>query len=558
MCDKQDDAAVDANTAVTTSEINEADEHDDDDSDFVWVSGDDFVMLPGWTEMAIDDKNNSNNNRSSSTSGAASAEASCDRATPTIRPRTGDAQPPAAEGYDDAAPRHAAKPQLKSGGTSTSSDSSSDSSNRRNDEKNDSSGSNDEGKNHNINGGGISSTSNTHKKCTLHNDSDDDDAMDMEDEIVDNMAFGLQSVALRAPATATATATKPRDIPRANLQTTSPSPGLLLLRPRPLITPLPILRRYSPRAASLPREAPPLPPLFVSRPRLLESCIEQLTTADIISSSALPYCLDLFGASGVGKTVLASSVIRAAEVQKHFWQGIFWLRVGRVGMGCRLRTLLLSLAVEVVERYHYPDSATAGAAAAAGAAVAALRDAVTLSRPASSAEELVERLAAVNEAGTMFRRRLVVLDDVWDTEVVVALRRAKFHVLATSVARYFYDDGVKPPPPQQQLFAGRRVLGGGASVFDSWAAENVCSMAQGEAVKVLGLLPEENVETADDVHGGADPLWAATPCVLKVRTYFFFFLLLFFSCVGGIIRNKCFTRTVLLVRTNSTYNTMIR
>ncbi|CAN0558386.1 unnamed protein product, partial [Ectocarpus sp. 12 AP-2014] len=108
-----------------------------------------------------------------------------------------------------------------------------------------------------------------------------------------------------------------------------------------------------------------------------------------------PYTV--FGMGGGGKSVLASAVVRKSSVKEHFRGGIFWVRVGR-GAENRLLPLLQGLAREMGAAptdtpHRVPDVL-------------------------DSVEQVKQHLGTVASTGTS--PRLVVLDDVWEREVVDA------------------------------------------------------------------------------------------------------------------------------------------
>ncbi|CAN0538709.1 unnamed protein product, partial [Ectocarpus sp. 12 AP-2014] len=115
------------------------------------------------------------------------------------------------------------------------------------------------------------------------------------------------------------------------------------------------------------------------------------------------------GMGGGGKSVLASAVVRKPSVREHFRGGIFWVRVGR-GAKSSLLALLQGLAWEM------------------GAAPTDAPHAVP--HVLDSLEQVQQHLAAVASTGTC--PRLVVLDDVWEREVVDAFVPLGFKVLLTT------------------------------------------------------------------------------------------------------------------------------
>ncbi|CAN0439831.1 unnamed protein product, partial [Scytosiphon promiscuus] len=112
---------------------------------------------------------------------------------------------------------------------------------------------------------------------------------------------------------------------------------------------------------------------------------------------------------GRGKTILASAVVRERSVRKHFVGGIFWMRVGS-GAKNSLLSLLQGLAREMCAA---PTDAPHG-----GANVLV------------SLQQIKQHLTVVASTGTS--PRLVVLDDVWEHEVVDALLSLGLKVLVTT------------------------------------------------------------------------------------------------------------------------------
>ncbi|CAB1113143.1 unnamed protein product [Ectocarpus sp. CCAP 1310/34] len=115
------------------------------------------------------------------------------------------------------------------------------------------------------------------------------------------------------------------------------------------------------------------------------------------------------GMGGGGKSVLASAVVRKPSVREHFRGGIFWVRVGR-GAKSSLLALLQGLAREMgAARTDAPH---------------------TVPHVLDGLEQVKQHLAAVASTGTF--PRLVVLDDVWEREVVDAFVPLGFKVLLTT------------------------------------------------------------------------------------------------------------------------------
>eukprot|EP00752_Nemacystus_decipiens_P012223 g10837.t1 len=158
-----------------------------------------------------------------------------------------------------------------------------------------------------------------------------------------------------------------------------------------------------PDMASVPAGAPVLPHSYVERAAVQEVA-EGLTNPE---EPLTPY--SVVGMGGGGKSVLASAVVRKSSVREHFRGGIFWVRVGR-GAKNSLFPLLLGLAREIGAA---PTDAPHG-----------------VPHVLDSLEKIQQHLTAV--ASTSTSPRLVVLDDVWEREVVDALLPLGLKVLVTT------------------------------------------------------------------------------------------------------------------------------
>lgn len=158
-------------------------------------------------------------------------------------------------------------------------------------------------------------------------------------------------------------------------------------RLRPLPTPV---------MADVPAAALKLPPSYVKRAGLVTEVVKSLTATD---ASGAPYVLA--GMGGAGKSVLASSVVRSNEVREHFRQGMFWLRVGPGGKD-QLQALFEGLAREASTEVKLPPRF-------------------------NSVDEVIQHLTVVVAEDT--RPLLVVLDDVWEREVVDTLRPTGLRLL---------------------------------------------------------------------------------------------------------------------------------
>lgn len=154
--------------------------------------------------------------------------------------------------------------------------------------------------------------------------------------------------------------------------------------------------------AAVPMGALALPHYYVAR-SVVREAVEGLIHAEEPSA---PFVV--VGMGGAGKTMLVSAVVRHSRVREHFHGGIFWVRVGR-GAKTGLLPLLQGLAREIIVHkmgaYGFP---------------------LVL----NGLEQVQQHLAAVASTGTS--PRLVVLDDVWEREVVDALLPLKLKVLVTT------------------------------------------------------------------------------------------------------------------------------
>eukprot|EP00752_Nemacystus_decipiens_P014758 g13139.t2 len=163
--------------------------------------------------------------------------------------------------------------------------------------------------------------------------------------------------------------------------------------------------------ADIPRGAPTLPTTYAQRTVMLRGVVADLTDSHRSASAA--HCL--LGRGGVGKTLMASSVVRDDRVRASFKDGVFWVTVGREGKDVAL--LLEHLAVELEARApadkKQPNNACPDRFNGAG--------------------EVLRHLSAVRKQNGL--RCLVVLDNVWDVEVVDAFASTGFHVLATTRER---------------------------------------------------------------------------------------------------------------------------
>ncbi|CAN0410734.1 unnamed protein product, partial [Pylaiella littoralis] len=147
-----------------------------------------------------------------------------------------------------------------------------------------------------------------------------------------------------------------------------------------------------PNMAAVPAGAPLEPQHYVKRPGFQEA-VGHLVNPD---EALAPYTV--VGMGGGGKTVLVSAVVRDMSVRERFRGGIFWVRVGR-GAKNGILPLLQGLAREM--------GATATDAPHG------------VPHAFDNLDHVKLHLSAVASTGTS--PRLVVLDDVWEREVVDTL-----------------------------------------------------------------------------------------------------------------------------------------
>lgn len=242
-------------------------------------------------------------------------------------------------------------------------------------------------------------------------------------------------------------------------------------------------RAQSLTVAPVPSSAPPLPPHYVERSALTDTAVAALTMTSFDcfrdgDRANIPYVL--FGKSGTGKTVLASAIIRRPEVRRRFRRGIYWLGArssgtGRIACKGRLVDTLCALAAEImmsppcgssaapVRHGKRPDGTGSGSGdnynvdgrresssndngstAGKGSAVdstSSVRTEIFIAEATpppsrtldTQAEEMIRWMAQANSRYVM-HPRLVVLDDVWDVDIMTALRVAGFVLLVTTSA----------------------------------------------------------------------------------------------------------------------------
>lgn len=156
----------------------------------------------------------------------------------------------------------------------------------------------------------------------------------------------------------------------------------------------------APEKARVPTSAPPPPKSYVKRTSLLDKVVAVATAADGLDAPHV-----LFGMGGSGKTALASALVSDDRVLKHFRRGVFWISVGPT---YNTKDILERLAARMIVDHAGPvelDSEDAG----------------------------IQRLTAWARKDPL--PRLVVLDDVWESDVVDALQHTGLKLLVTTRVR---------------------------------------------------------------------------------------------------------------------------
>eukprot|EP00903_Cladosiphon_okamuranus_P011926 g11202.t1 len=153
-----------------------------------------------------------------------------------------------------------------------------------------------------------------------------------------------------------------------------------------------------PEMAAVPRGAITLTDAHISRASLFGSAVSYLTNTVVGDAPCL-----LAGMAGGGKSVLASAVVRDEMVREHFRAGMFWWRVGHDAKD-QLHEWLEGLALRV--------ASTSG-----------------ITPPRLDSLEDVTRYLKAECANA---QRLVVLDDVWEREIVDALKLTGLQLLVTT------------------------------------------------------------------------------------------------------------------------------
>ena len=161
-------------------------------------------------------------------------------------------------------------------------------------------------------------------------------------------------------------------------------------------------------AADIPPAVPSFPKAYVERTAMQEAAVSGLVNEERNATVTV----SLWGMGGGGKTVLASSVVRDNRVRSSFRHGIFWFHFGQEGKAS-VALILGQLAREV--------------------AVAPTDTPHLCPNKFDSTDEVARHVSAIMKSKNL--RCLVVLDNVWDVEVVNAFASTGTHVLVTTRER---------------------------------------------------------------------------------------------------------------------------
>ena len=157
--------------------------------------------------------------------------------------------------------------------------------------------------------------------------------------------------------------------------------------------------------ADIPPAVPTLPKAYVERTAMQKEAVSGLVNEERNATATV----SLWGLGGGGKTVLASSVVRDNRVQSSFKHGIFWFHFGQEGkasVALILEELAHELAVAPTDTPHFCPNKF------------------------DSPDEAARHISATIKSKNL--RCLVVLDNVWDVEVVNAFASTGVHVLVTT------------------------------------------------------------------------------------------------------------------------------
>lgn len=221
-----------------------------------------------------------------------------------------------------------------------------------------------------------------------------------------------------------------------------------------------------PEMAKVPIGTPNLPSSYVERVSLVRPIVDS-----IIGDNCPAHVL--FGMGGGGKSVLASAIIRHQAVREHFRQGIFWITAGAPGMNTCVELLLQGLARDLgnaaTDRPH------------------------AVPREFADAEEIIQHLSKVRADGDV--RCLVVIDNVWEMDIISAFGRIGFNLLVTTRNR-----------------------------------STVAAVRRASFTEVGDMAPEEAQELLRDVCGAPPMLELPTEAVLQASGVPYLTLDTFFPC----------------------------
>ncbi|CAM9914590.1 unnamed protein product, partial [Ectocarpus sp. 8 AP-2014] len=158
-------------------------------------------------------------------------------------------------------------------------------------------------------------------------------------------------------------------------------------------------------SVKIPSEAPRIQHWYVKREAVVSEACDRLGVGNSTSdSSEEPRMVGLAGPSGVGKSTAAAIVVGREDVRAHFHKGVLWLQVEQ-GAKRRLPELMTRLAGMVYQTVMLKRCRP-------------LRKAGSENDPEDGAAYIRE---VMDENS---RRFLVVVDDVWEREVLEELKRA--------------------------------------------------------------------------------------------------------------------------------------
>lgn len=161
--------------------------------------------------------------------------------------------------------------------------------------------------------------------------------------------------------------------------------------------------------AEIPREAPNFPATYVQRVAEVEAVVDDVVNPQ--RSALATHCL--VGMGGRGKSLIASSVVRNDRVRASFKDGIFWVSVGRREGKDETLLLLERLAIDLAR--------------------APTNTPYCCPRRFDGIEEAARHLSMIRTKNDL--KCLVVLDNVWGTEVVDVFASTGFHILVTTRRR---------------------------------------------------------------------------------------------------------------------------